>query len=284
MLPQRAFATNDWAKEMIESVEISTGENIRIALIDTGISGIASNRIAEGKNYAITGESTADTIGHGTAIAKIILDVAPQSTIIPLVYCSKSKDNKIIKVDSLGLANIIKEAVDVYKCRVINISSGTTENSQDLYEAIRYAEEKGVVVVSSVGNKNIESSQSLYFPAAYETVIGVGAIRMDGRVASFSQRNDSVSLCAPGDELVVLKPNGKYRLAYGTSYASAYVSAGASLLLSKQTLLKPYEIREVLYATALDLEEEGYDTQSGYGLVQIKVALEFVSENYCNNK
>lgn len=279
MFSQTVFASNDWAKEMIGAVDVNNGADIRIAVIDTGVSAISSERIAEGKNYVIQGETTADTIGHGTAIAKIILEVAPQSTIIPLVYCSKSDDNEIIKVDNEELAKIIKDAVDVFKCRVINISSGTTENNEDIYEAICYAEEKGVVVVSSVGNKNNENAQSVYFPAAYETVIGVGAVCKDGSVASFSQRNVSISLCAPGDELTVLKPNGKYTLTYGTSYATAYVSAAAALVLSEKPLLRPYEVRKILYDTALDVEEDGYDTLSGYGLVQINTALELLSDS-----
>lgn len=280
LLTQTIFAADDWAKEMIGAVDLSSGANIKIAVIDTGISGISSGRIAKGKNYVIQDETTADTIGHGTAVAKIILDVAPQSTIIPLVYCSKTDDNKIIKADNEELAKIIKDAVDVFECRIINISSGTTENNEDLYEAICYAEENGVVVVSSVGNKNNESAQNVYFPAAYDTVIGVGAVCRDRSVASFSQRNISISLCAPGDELTVLKPNGKYTITYGTSYATAYVSAAASLVLSENPQLEPYELRKILYATALDVEENGYDMSSGYGLVQVNTALEQFSDSF----
>ena len=279
MLSQTIFATNDWAREMIGAVEVWNGADIKIAVIDTGISAISSDRIAKGKNYVIQGGTTADTIGHGTAIAKLILEVAPLSTIIPLVYCAKSNDNKIIKTDHEELAKIIKDAVDVFGCRVINISSGTTENSESIYKAICYAEEKGAVVVSSVGNRNNENAQDIYYPAEYDTVIGVGAVCKDGSVASFSQRNDSISLCAPGDELAVLKPNGKYTPAFGTSYATAYVSAAAALVLSENPLLTPYEIRKILYDTALDIEDKGYDTLSGYGLVQISAVLERVSES-----
>jgi len=278
MLSQTVFASNDWAKEMIGAADVNNGVDIRIAVIDTGISAIPSGRIAKGKNYVMQGETTADTIGHGTAIANLILEVAPQSTIIPLIYCTKS-NNEIIKADNEELAKIIKDAVDVFKCRVINISSGTIENSEDIYEAIRYAEEKGVIVVSSVGNKNNENSQNVYYPAAYDTVIGVGAVCKDGSVASFSQRNCSISLCAPGDELTVLKPNGKYTLTYGTSYATAYVSAAAALVLSEKPLLEPYELRKILYAAASDIEDDGYDMLSGYGLVQISTALEQFSDS-----
>lgn len=279
------FAINDWAKEAIgaKGTESKEGKDIKIAIIDTGISGISSNRIAKGKNYVVDGATTADTIGHGTAIAGLVLDIAPQATIIPLVYYSKTEENKIIKADNAKLAEIIKEAVDVFRCRVINISSGTTQNSEELYEAINYAEKNGAVVVSSVGNSNNEKTENIYYPAAYDTVIGVGAIRKDNKVASFSQKNKSVSIIAPGDELTVLKPNGKYTLAYGTSYATAYVSSAVALLLSEKPELIPLQVRQILYNSSKDIGEEGYDTSSGYGLLQINKALSSIHKDEIQN-
>ena len=113
LFSQTVFAANDWAKEMIEA-KVAEGADIKIAVIDTGVSAISSDSIGKGKNYVIQGGTTADSIGHGTAVTGLILEVAPLSRIIPLVYCTKSDDNKIIKADNKKLAEIIKEAVIGY--------------------------------------------------------------------------------------------------------------------------------------------------------------------------
>lgn len=50
-------------------------QTIRIAIIDTGISShaISSKNLVEGKNYILSNRSTEDEIGHGTAVAGIIV-------------------------------------------------------------------------------------------------------------------------------------------------------------------------------------------------------------------
>lgn len=60
----------------------------------------------------------------------LILDIVPTAMHVPIVYYSKGSDGEIIKVDSSLLAKIIKEAVDVFEYRVININAGTTNEKQ----------------------------------------------------------------------------------------------------------------------------------------------------------
>ena len=144
--------------------ELPTGEDIKIAIIDTGIStkAINSEQLAQGYNYIEENTDTEDKIGHGTAIAGFIAGPSPTKlsgvascvTLVPLVYQTKDQNGNIKKGNHEIVAKAIRDAVDVYDCRIINLSVGTTMESTLLRDAVEYAEEKNVVVISSVGNTN----------------------------------------------------------------------------------------------------------------------------------
>ena len=252
---------------------------IHVALIDTGLSDsvISQESIAEGKNYARPGYDTADTVGHGTAVAQLILQQAPDITIVPLVWCATLNGRDLISCDLDTVAQMIRDAVDIYDCRVINLSAATSANHPALREALAYAEKEGAVVVAAAGNDNQSERERIYYPAAYETVIGVGALLKNGSVAPFSQRT-GVSLAAPGDNLSVTKPDGKMTKVSGTSYACAFVAAAAAQLLEQNPTLTPAQVREALYCTALDVGEPGFDSGTGWGKVQPEATLKYPSD------
>lgn len=263
-LAQTAFATE-------------TQNSVKIGVIDTGIStkALGMTQIAQGKNYILPKEDTQDKINHGTAIASLIIGkpdrklvgAYPEATLVPLVYFSL-QGRSVVKGGADMLARCIYDAVDVFSCRVINVSAGVLTDSKELREACAYAEKKGVVIVSSVGNDNQTAPKNIYYPAAYETVIGVGALDVKGKVARFSQRNTSVSLVAKGEDLCVARASGRMTRVSGTSYASAFVSAAAAKLLAENPDLSPADVRSILYKSADDLGKAGYDTESGYGTLR----------------
>lgn len=264
---------------------LGTENGVRIAIIDTGISteALGRDQIATGQNYILPNKDTEDHLGHGTAIASLILGkpdrnllgAYPEAILVPLVYVSLD-GKKIVKGDAAMIAHSIYDAVDLFSCRVINLSAGVLVDSKELKDACDYAEKKGVVIVSAVGNDYQTSPQSIYYPAAYDTVIGVGAINSSGEVASFSQRNSSVDLVANGEELWVSRASGRMTDVSGTSYACAYVSAAAAMLLSKNPELSPKDVREILFSTSNDLGIAGYDIENGYGALNVEKALEQV--------
>lgn len=283
---QTVYAAESWPNDVISNTNTnSNGKGVLIAIIDTGISANAIDkaRIAEGKNYITEDSDTEDKIGHGTAMAGIIVGMgakdligtAPDAMLVPLVYCTKDEDGNIVNGGTTMLAKCIRDAVDIYKCQAILIGAGTNENSIDLQSAIKHAEKRGAVVVSSVGNENEDYPQNVYYPAAYETVLGVTALREDGGIATFAQRNTSVDLSAPGTDLKVATIHGRTVKAYGTSYAAAFVTGAAAQILSDNQYLTPKQVREALCNTAKDICEKGYDEESGYGVLQVETALAY---------
>lgn len=261
------------------------GSGVRIAIIDTGVSSkyLDGSHIADGKNYVFPGKTTEDLIGHGTAIAGIILGsevlglrgIAPDAEIVPLVYYSQYTSGVPKNGGTKAISEAIYDAIDTYGCRIVNISSGIALDDAKLKEAIAYAEEKNVLVVSSAGNTNNTSPEDIFYPAAYETVIGVGASDENNQAAGFSQRNTSVKLLAPGTDIpaVPIGNRSKPVLVKGSSFASAYVTGAAALLIECNPELSAAQLRELLYKTAQDLGSEGYDTETGWGMLDILKAL-----------
>lgn len=253
-------------------------ETLRIAIIDTGISSVAisSENLLQGKNYILPNKSTEDELGHGTAVAGIIEGLCPTAKLVPLVYYSKATDDLAYKGDLPMLAQIIRDAVDIYGCRIINISSGAKIDTPTLRDAVAYAEQKGVLIISSAGN---DGDNTVYYPAAYSSVLCVGTVNgnNDGPV-SFSNRYEGVDLLAPGIRLETVNPKGENVKVNGTSFSTAWVTGAAATLLSKNPSLTPYQIRQILCTTAIDICTEGYDIDSGWGIVDIKKAMEGLEE------
>jgi len=115
--------------------------------------------------------------------------------------------------------------------RVINISSGSTRFSNTYYAALRYAINKGVVVVCSAGN---EGASTLVYPAAYDLagIISVGASTSQDTRSWFSNYGDWVDVSAPGSRIMTTLLGDAYGTTQGTSFAAPMVAGVAALLLS----------------------------------------------------
>lgn len=243
------------SEEELPHAEIKQPEReLRIALIDTGIAMKAVNaeRILPGWNYCTGSDDTEDTIGHGTSLAGLIVGSdragliggAPEAYVVPLVCQTKNEDGAIEKIEPEELAQLIRDAVDVYGCRIINISAGVKTDYDKLREAVEYATERGVMIVSCAGN---EGNSDLYYPGGYEVVLCVGSANQEltGR-ASFSQDNDSVDVLAPGEKISVVTMKGNVMEVSGTSYSAAYVTAAAATLWQEQPESTSVQIVEQL--------------------------------------
>ena len=86
---------------------------------------------------------------------------------------------------------------------------------------------KGGVVIFAAGNDGCAYG----WPAMYDKVIAVGAVKPDGYRASFSNYGEWVDICAPGSSIYSTVPGG-YRYLDGTSMACPMVSGVAALVLS----------------------------------------------------
>ncbi len=260
----------------------SYGNEIRVAVIDSGCyphTQLVDN-LLEGKNYIDGTTDVSDNQGHGTHVSGIIaaemdnvgtVGVAPKAKIVPLKCFETGKSTNVD-----ALIGAIYDAVDVYGCKIINMSWGASGNIPDLKDAIEYAAGKGVILIASVGN---DSSADLRYPAAYDCVIGVGSVDSSKVKSDFSNYNTSVTVVAPGERVPSTYNSGGYIYMSGTSQAAPMVSGMAALALSMDEDMSSEEFRALLISSAEDFGDEGYDVKYGFGLVDMEELIDELFED-----
>ena len=267
-----------------------TGAGVKIGVVDSGLipdhedldygghvlEGFSLAYPEGSSTIAVTPgrEAVTDELSHGTMVTGIInaahngkgvAGVAPGATILP-IKCFVGRTTKISLIVR-GINEAVNEG-----CDVINLSCGATKDnsSKPMNTATQAAVDAGIIVVSAVGNGY---GTALYYPAAYDQVVGVGAIDSAGAKAGYSQSNESVWVAAPGSgiwSLSYTNPNG-YVSGSGTSFAAPCVSGLAALALEKAGKegvdLTPQGFQDLLAFTAQDAGEAGYDYDYGWGIV-----------------
>jgi serine protease len=139
--------------------------------------------------------------------------------------------------------------------RVLNASWGGGGDSSSLREAIADAGKAGIVFVCAAGNEGEDVDEGGHFPAGYagelSSCISVAAIDASDSLAEFSNYgHSSVSVAAPGYQILSTVPDGGYATISGTSMASPHVAGIAALLLSKEPGLTPAEVKQRIISTA----------------------------------
>lgn len=292
---------------------------VRVAVVDSGVDGghpEFKNRIVAAKSF-VGGSPLQDTEGHGTFVAgEIAANPFNGIGIAGMAFNAQLMVAKVVAPDgSVPLpaeVAAIRWAAD-QGARVINLSLGGVrdplDEKLDSYSpleqaAVDYAYAKGAVVVAAVGNGPQAPAEPWSFadyPAALPHVIGVSALREDGSVPDYSNR-DSVfnDIAAPGDgifstiprNLVQREPacaDGAYSDcgprdfsdAIGTSFSAPQVSAAAALLLGQDPNLTPDQVMWLLERTARDATPEtgcaqcpaGRDEFTGWGELDVQAAL-----------
>lgn len=258
-------------------------EPVRIAVIDTGISpeAIDADHLLEGRNYIIPERDTADRDGHGTAVASIIVGsesagiegVCPEAVLIPLVYYDYAEDGEKRGGDGDMIAQMIRDAVDVYDCDIINISAVMAAKSSEVEKAMRYAWEHGVFIACASGNDGTTRNR---YPAACEGAFCVGALNADeSGAAVFSNRQSYVDIAAPGVDVPVAATDGSRKTLTGTSFSTAYVSGTAAGLMMEYPELTAAQITQILIASACDLAAPGHDNETGWGSLDMQKAFAY---------
>ena len=160
--------------------------------------------------------------------------------------------------------------------QIITMSLGVDGASTSLRNAVDYASREGCVMVAAAGNSG---SSYVSYPAAYPQVIAVGATDSTDRLASFSNYGLNLDVMAPGVSIYSTQGGGaNYQYLSGTSTAAPYVAGTAALMLSINPALTPVDIGDFLNSSARDISRTGYDTMTGWGIVDAFGAVESVAE------
>lgn len=168
------------------------------------------------------------------------------------------------------LAEGIRWAVD-HNCKVVNMSLTASSAPTAVVDACNYAARNNVLLVAASGN---EGSGSIGYPANLSTVIAVGSLGQDSRIASYSNFGPAQEVIAPGSVVYSTAPNGNYAIASGTSMAAPQVTGVAALMYAANSGLTAARARALLAAAAIDMGTPGRDVYHGYGLLSARRAVE----------
>lgn len=190
------------------------GETARVMVLDTGLdkAHIAlSGRFEKGRNFTTADlEDITDVVGHGTHVSGTILadglngglvGVAPEAKLLMGKVCSE------IGCSSVAIAGGLNWAIDE-KVDVVNMSLGGMFISNGEAQALQRAEQAGVMVVAASGNGG---TSNVSYPAAYQTVLAVGAVDSALKKADFSQWGPELAIMGPGVDVISSVPRGTGR-------------------------------------------------------------------------
>ncbi|SNQ60367.1 S8 family peptidase [Candidatus Methanoperedens nitratireducens] len=254
----------------------STGINLKIAVLDTGISNNHPDlTVSGGINLAGKSKNNKwnDDNGHGTHVSGIIAARNNSIGVIGVAPDAQLYAVKVLDAYGSGYISDVIEGIDwavQNNMDIISMSLGTRTYSQALNDTTANAYNAGILLVAAAGNSgdgNLFTDDVLY-PAKFDSVIAVSAVDYNNIAPVWSADGAKIELAAPGVDIYSTWLNGGYANESGTSMAAPFLSGAAALIKSKNLSMTPQEIRQSLDYNAIDLGDIGRDNIYGFGLVQ----------------
>lgn len=297
---------------MEDAWEYSTGKDVVVAIIDTGVAyenyagyvrakDFKNTNFVPGYDFVNEDSRPNDDNGHGTHVAgTVAASTNDEYGSAGIAYGASIMPVKVLNRDLSGTyADIIDGiyfAVD-NGADIINLSLGGPAYSQALLDAVRYAYENNVLVVVASGN---DGGGKVMYPAAYDDyVLAVGGVDYDKQRAKYSNYGPELDIMAPGGDVdsdknrdgypdgilqetlkqlgrTVLRSRTSFYFYQGTSMAAPHVS-GVAALVKSMGIESVDDIMEVLTKSAEDLGDSGWDEYTGWGLLRADKAVEYAN-------
>jgi len=288
-IPSQPAQSLPWGIDRVDaelSWSKSTGNGIKIAVVDTGIDYTHPDldaNVKGGVTFVTGTKNYKDDNGHGTHVAGT---VAAENNAIGVVGVAPDAwlyGVKVLDRHGSGWVSDVIAGIDwsvSNGMQVITMSLGSSSDVQALHDAVDNAYNRGTVLVAAAGN---DYGGAISYPARYSSVIAVTATDSSNNVASFSNIGPEAELAAPGVSVYSTYKGGTYAALSGTSMATPHVTGTVGLLLATpipaaydsngNNQWDPPEVRNRLHDTAVDLGIIGRDQSYGYGLVNAYNAL-----------
>ncbi len=267
----------------------STGK-VTVAVIDSGIN--LSHDIFSGtqispasKDLLNSSSGLADEEGHGTSVAGIVAESTPSD--VELMILKTYTDGSSISMETVSQAirYSADEGADVINLSMTVSLKNAKESSpalaaemeksvDDMEEQLKYAREKGAIIVASAGNDGRNMDELISFPAVSDNTIAVGSINRKGEWSFFSNYGSKVDFCAPGEELYVAANTGQQiytptlqpNKCSGTSFSAPYIAACCAMVKLDDADSGNQEAIELLKNKCIDYGDPGRDDKYGWGM------------------
>ena len=227
-----------------------TGRGVRVAVIDSGIdaghprlAGMALRDsvgfVEEAGRVTIREGEGGDVYGHGTAVAGIVHELAPEAEIGSF----RTIDARSLSRTAMICAGI-REAMD-RGYHILNCSFGCRGLAKFILPHKGWADEawlRGVHVVAACNN--VDESE-VEWPSHFSSVHGVRLARTEGG-ETFFRPGKMVGYAARGDNVEVLWLGGGSQVKTGSSFAAPRVTALLARLLSVYPSISPPQMHALL--------------------------------------
>lgn len=273
-LQQAARAVNYAFQRIALAPDSASGENVRIAVIDTAIDEThPALKGAIAAEFDAMPDVEVTARDHGTSVAGLIAGTGEFRGMAPgsKIYHARAFEGGKSTMDIILSALDWAAEQDV---RIINMSFVGPKN-EFLEEACAAARERDIVLVAAAGNNGPKAPYG--YPAAYDGVIAVTATDDKDQLMAQANRGPYVFVSAPGVN-VIAPVGGGQDLVTGTSFAAAIVSGAIANLIHAAPDRSADWIAAALSSTAKDLGQTGRDADFGFGLVDAKAAGEMKEE------
>lgn len=251
-------------KDASAALESGKGKGVKVAILDSGVEAdhpalseakIVQQLLVEDSDLGpdIIPDEAGDVFGHGTAIAHIIHQIAPEAE-IGSYKVLQARDGQVA-----GKAALLGAAVDhaiSEGYNVINCSFGTPARSLIFKYFKNWIDEAylhDVHVVTACNNANYARPE---WPAYFPSVIAVNMGRIDDDTEFHYRPGRLVEFFARGEKIYVPWLDGGWKTVTGSSYAAPRLSGLVARLLSEHPKLSAPLVNAVLREVAEPWNDE----------------------------
>jgi hypothetical protein len=252
------------------------GPGRAVTVLDTGVDATHPEFAGRPNTTLLGPQSITDSPDdyHGTAVSSVV--GAPENGVgIVGVYPQSVLRSADVVGLTVGSVIAALDAAIRAGPSVVNMSFGIPPSR--LFEnLVTAAFGMGSILVAASGNERAQGSP-VASPANLPHVLTIGATDRLDRPTSFSTASIGVDLAAPGVDIpgavpLSFDPEG-YAFLDGTSFAAPLVAGATAWVWTRRPQLDPTQIFDLMRYSARDVAEEGFDPDTGYGVLDIPSAL-----------
>lgn len=245
----------NWNLENIDADEVHasnyTGNSSVVVVLDTGVNHDLEDlddTYLGGRDLVYSDSDPDDVYGHGTKTTAILTGEG-DGKYTGVAPGSKYYHLKVLNDEGWGNWSDIAEGLEwcidhSNEIDLVSMSLGAGEAPINIKDLCAQLHNDGVILVAASGNEGMDVS---IYPARYDTVISVGAVGIDGRVASFSNAGSLVA--APGVQVPILNKDGSLLFGDGTSFACPHVAGVMALIEGEKDITHSQAVTVIEHTT-----------------------------------
>jgi subtilisin family serine protease len=269
-----------WQTHVGDDPSAAPAAGVPVTVVDTGIDLSHPEFAGRPDTAALNVQRVTDTTDdfHGTAVASVVAAPANGVGLIGVYPQTALRSYDVDLSHRLTDSGLIQgiDAASAVGRGVINLSLGGRQYNPALQLTIDSALRRGALVVAASGNDR-ENGNPPTYPADMAHVLTVAATDENDRPTSFSSSAPGVDLAAPGVDIPVAVPTiyraSGYDTGDGTSFAAPIVSGAAAWVWTARSNLDVTQIFDLMRWSARDVAARGFDVDTGFGVLDIPVAL-----------